>query len=362
MVHQIHPNIIRQGLFLVFLILIGIIIVKEMFFLLGAFLGAVTLYVIMRPAMLILVLKKKWKKWIAALLMMGVSVVILMIPMLWFLSYAITLLKPVFQNPDLLNQTLNQLHEYIETRFSIDLLTTDNLKVIGSSLVGFGKNMFEGTMSSIGNIVIMYCILYFMLIETTSIEKWLRNNIPFKNKNVQKSMREFRNLVYSNALGIPLVALIQGGVGLLGYWILGVEQYILMGLLTAICSVIPLLGSMLIYLPLMVFELSQGRVWQGIGVGLWGFILIGSVDNLARLAIQKKLANIHPLITLFGAFIGVNMFGFLGIIFGPLMISMFFLLIKIYIDEFGIVNADEFSNTIANPEIPLTEQNQKPAE
>lgn len=339
--NKINPNIIRQGLFLVFLLFLGIIILKEMYFMLGAFLGAITLYVLMRPAMLKLIINRKWKKWIAALFMMLISVILLIIPFGWLTTYAIKTIRPLIQNPEVINHTFLQINDYLIQNLSLDILSAKNLSNINSSILSFAQKTIEETMSGVGNIMLMYVILYFMLIETTSIEKWLRHNIPFKNQNVQTSISEFRSLVYSNAIGIPLVAVAQGTVGLLGYWIFGVDQFILMGLLTAISSVVPIVGSMLIFLPVMIYELSQGRIWQGVGVGLWGIFLIGSVDNIARLMIQKKLANIHPLITLFGAFIGINMFGFLGIIFGPLLISMFFVLIKIYINEFGVADADE---------------------
>ena len=125
---------------------------------------------------------------------------------------------------------------------------------------------------------------------------------------------------------------------MIGYGIFGVKEFVLMGVLTAICSMIPVVGSMLIYLPLGVYQLAIGNTTNGIFLLLWGFVLIGSVDNIARFMLQKKMANMHPLITLFGVFIGVNMFGFMGIIFGPVLLSMFLLLVKIYVDEFGKAN------------------------
>jgi predicted PurR-regulated permease PerM len=92
---------------------------------------------------------------------------------------------------------------------------------------------------------------------------------------------------------------------------------------------------MVVWLPLMIYELSQGHQTAGIGIGLWGLILVGSVDNIARFLIQKKIADVHPLITIFGVLIGVNLFGFIGIVFGPILISMFILLLRVYMDEFG---------------------------
>ncbi len=67
---------------------------------------------------------------------------------------------------------------------------------------------------------------------------------------------------------------------------------------------------------------------------VYGFGIIGTVDNIFRFVLQKKLGDVHPLITVFGVIIGINIFGFVGLIFGPIFISMFILLVKIYMNEF----------------------------
>jgi predicted PurR-regulated permease PerM len=99
----------------------------------------------------------------------------------------------------------------------------------------------------------------------------------------------------------------------------------------------------MVWIPLAIYTLSLGAQWQGIGVALWGFLVIGSVDNIARFVLQRKLADVHPLITIFGVIIGINLFGFIGVVFGPLLISMFLLLVKIYLNEFGKADADSHS-------------------
>jgi predicted PurR-regulated permease PerM len=137
------------------------------------------------------------------------------------------------------------------------------------------------------------------------------------------------------------VALIQGVVGTLGYWLFGVDEFLLMGILTAISSVIPIIGTLAIYLPLAIYQYVEGGAFEGIGVALWGLIVIGSIDNIARFLVQKKLADVHPLITLLGVIIGINMFGFIGVIFGPLLLSVIFILGRIYVDEFGKVDANK---------------------
>lgn len=337
---QIHPNIIRQLFFLAVLIFLGIIIFKELYFLISSFLGAVALYVILLYPMKYLIVVKKWWPSLAALFLMIVSLIIMVIPFAYMIKVAIEKITPLVNNPALIKDIFEKIHQYLLSNFGIDLLNEENISKINGQVVPMAQSTLGGTMTAIGNIFFTYLIVYFMLVQTREIHRWLRKNLPLKSGNVTTVIRDIRGLVYSNALGIPIVALIQGLAATLGYWLFGVDEYILMGILTAISSVLPIIGTLAVYLPLAIFQFAVGEPWEGIGVGLWGFIVIGAVDNIARFLVQKKLADVHPLITLFGVFIGINMFGFIGVIFGPLMLSFFLILVQIYRDEFGKANAN----------------------
>lgn len=335
MINQIHPNKIRQLFFLSVIILLFIVISKELYSMLSAFLGAITLYALLRNLMIQLVIKYHFKKWLASLLLILSTLIVIILPSIWIVSISIEKLQPIINNPTLFNQSFEKIHIYLIQKAHIDILNADNIAKINAFVIGYAKNIVGGTMSTLGNVFIAFFVLYFMLVETFEIESWLRNNVPFKNSNVNKIMTESRNLIVSNAIGVPIVAMLQGLTGLIGYFIFGVNDFVFLGLLTAICSMIPVVGAMIIWVPILLYQLSIGNTWQGIAIGLWGLLLIGSIDNIARFALQKKMANVHPLITIFGVLIGINIFGFLGIIFGPILFSIFFLLVKIYLDEYG---------------------------
>ncbi|MBK9735652.1 MAG: AI-2E family transporter [Saprospiraceae bacterium] len=337
---QIHPNTIRQVFFICLLVFLGYLIVSQLYFMLGAFLGAITLYVILMHPMKYLVVVKNWKPWLASLTLMMLSLIIMVIPIGYLTSVAIERIMPVINNPEILKDVVSQVNLYLLTNYNIDILKSDNVEKISGQILPFAQKTLGGTMSAVGNIFLMYLVLYFLLVQARDVEQWLKNNVPFKTANVKKILSEVKNLVYSNALGIPIVAIIQGIAGCIGYWIFGVEEFLLMGILTAISSVIPIIGTLAVYLPLAVYQFAVISPWQGIGVALWGLIIIGSIDNVARFLVQKKLADVHPLITLLGVFMGINLFGFLGVIFGPLLLSIFILLVRIYIDEFGKVDAN----------------------
>ena len=141
-------------------------------------------------------------------------------------------------------------------------------------------------------------------------------------------------MVFSNAIGIPLVAFAQGLVGLVGYLVIGVKEPFFWFGVTCIAGMLPVIGAALAYIPLIIIFFANDQTWQGIAMIFYGFGVIGTVDNVLRFTLLRKVGNVHPLTTVFGVIIGLNLFGFIGLIFGPLLISLFMLLLKIYSSEF----------------------------
>lgn len=332
---QVSPNKIKQILFLSILILLFLILFKELYFFLPSLLGAITLYIILRKWMITLCVKRKFKRWAAALVLLIISFVAFVFPMVWIFTFIVNAVRPLLHNPYAITTILDKMNQYIQAEWKLDIMSSTNISQVSSYLLSIAQSMLGGTFNAVGNIAVMYLLLYFLLAQNVEIELWLRKNIPFKPSNVQKFILEFRNLVFSNAIGIPIVAVIQGIIGLIGYWIFGVDNFFLMSIFTAICSVIPMVGSTLVWLPLGIYMIAIGHQGSGIGILLWGGIVIGSIDNVARFILQKKIADVHPLVTIFGVIVGVSLFGFIGLVFGPLLLSMFFLLVKIYLDEYG---------------------------
>jgi predicted PurR-regulated permease PerM len=200
---------------------------------------------------------------------------------------------------------------------------TNILQVLGSSIYSF-----------VINVVVILFVLYYMLLSNDTLEKAMREILPFKEENKQIVAEETRMIIQANAIGIPLLAIIQGVFAYMGYLFLGVDNAILYAILTAFATIIPLVGTTIVWAPLGIGLLLNGDYVNGIVLLLYGFIIIGGVDNVARFLLQKQLANIHPLITIFGVFIGIPMFGFWGVIFGPLLISLFILFFNMYRHEY----------------------------
>ena len=105
--------------------------------------------------------------------------------------------------------------------------------------------------------------------------------------------------------------------------------------ITTIGSMIPFVGTAIGIVPVTILMFTQGENWQAIAVLIYGIVVVGSSDNIIRLYVLKRLSDVHPLITLIGVVVGVPLFGFIGLIFGPLLVSLFLLIVMIYKKEYG---------------------------
>ena len=121
---------------------------------------------------------------------------------------------------------------------------------------------------------------------------------------------------------------------LVGYWIFGVESFVFWGVLTGVFSIVPIVGCALVWVPICIYMVMEGDTANAIWLAVYSFVVTGGVDNVLRFTILDKIGDVHPIITTIGIIIGVPMFGFMGFIFGPLLVSYLLLLVKIYRVEF----------------------------
>jgi predicted PurR-regulated permease PerM len=330
------PNkIIRQVFLIIIIILVAIVLFRELQTFIPAVLGAYTLYLIMRKYMFRLTGKYKWKKGLTAGLLMLISFLVIMLPILLLVNMMASKVNFAIEHSNSVITTITQYIQKYEKQWGFEILNDSNITKVTNWGAQTLPTILNATLSTLVSILVMYFILYFMLTQAKEVENGITSWLPLNDQNAQQLRKDTNKLVLSNAIGIPLIALAQGIVGLIGYLIIGIPEPWFWFAVTAITAMLPVVGAALAYIPLGLLQFANGDISKGVIVLLFGFIIIGSVDNVFRFWLNKKLGDIHPLITIFGVIIGVNLFGFIGIIFGPILISLFLLLIKVYSNEYG---------------------------
>lgn len=328
-------NRIRQVVLLVIILFIGFLIVRELYDFLPGFLGAVTFYIIGRSLYFNLVEKRKWRKSITALLFMLAFLVVIGFP----LYYAVRLVTPkinaAFGHSDELMAGIRALGDQVQVITGVEVLTQENLAKMQDSLANFIPTFLNSTANILSNLLVMFFVLFFMFVNGRAMEKSLHTFIPLSDENIDVLAKETMHMVRANAIGIPLISLIQGVTAMLGYWIFGLKDWGMWGFLTGVFAFFPIVGTVLVWLPLVIFLYSQDLNWQATGLMIYSLVVTGNVDYLARITLMKKIGDVHPLITIFGVIVGLRLFGFMGFIFGPLVFSYLIILMKIYTHEFG---------------------------
>ena len=201
---------------------------------------------------------------------------------------------------------------------------------IGASALGLVGTATRLTL----NLTISFFGLYYVLKHPREVWLDARPYIPFSNANTEKLGKRFKDVTVSTVIGTGVVAALQGVLVGVAFWVAGLPNGVFWGVVTMAVAILPVVGSGLIWGPAAIVLIMQGRVLAGILMIIWGAIVVGGIDNLIRPLIYRRFSAIHPLITLIGAIAGVNYFGLLGLLIGPLALSYFFELIRMYREEY----------------------------
>lgn len=313
---------------------LGLLLFLKMTPFMGGILGACTIYIMVRDQMLYLTQKKKIRKSVTAIILLIEAILCFLVP----LSLAVWLLISKLQTVNVYTatfvDTITNLADWIHRKTEYDLLSKENISSIASILPGIGQFLMGGISSFAVNLFVLVFVLYFMLIGGTKMEQYIYELLPFSDSNKKHVMNEINMIVRANAIGIPLLAIIQGAIATLGYYLFDAPSALLFGFLTCFATVIPIVGTTLVWFPLAAYMAISGDWPHAIGLLLYCGLIVTNIDNLIRFILQKKMADTHPLITIFGVVIGLSLFGFMGVIFGPLLISIFILCVNIFKEQY----------------------------
>jgi predicted PurR-regulated permease PerM len=192
-----------------------------------------------------------------------------------------------------------------------------------------------GTATRVGIQLTIACFgLFYLLLAPGGTWPSVRPFIPFSSRNAEVLRTRFRDVTFSTLIGTGATAAVQGLLVGLAFWTVGLSNAVFWAVVTLIVSILPVVGSGLIWGPGAATLALEGRWGWAIGLVLWGILVVGNVDNLIRPYVFRRWARIHPFITIIGAFAGISWFGLLGLVIGPLAISYFFELIRMYRAEY----------------------------
>lgn len=326
---------INRYFFLGVIILFALFLLFSLIAFFTAFLAAVMFYVLSKPMVEHLIKKKKWKKSMAAVLVIVISFFIILLPISLMGTMLFGKIEQIAGNMQAtIIQPMKNLDALLQKKFHITLISDKNIAQAESYLTGFISSLLNQGLNLLGAITMMYFFLYFLIVNINRMEAAIVFYLPFGRHKIELFGEELKAQTFSNAVGVPLIAVVQGLIGYVSYLIAGVSEPGFYAVLTGFASILPLIGTGLIWIPMAIYLLANGLTWQGIFILSWGLIVLSSMDNVVRFVLAKRMADVHPVVTVLGVIIGVQYFGITGLVFGPLLISYFIILLRIYYLEY----------------------------
>lgn len=312
---------------------LGIILFRQARPFFGGILSAFTLYILLRRPTFRLAEKLR-RPTLATVIMILAVILFIAVPLTLIIWFIVSRIQQAEWNVGEIIAPAQQMFDIIEKRFGIDIVSQQTISFVAGKLTSLGQSVLGGIGNFFVNLLVAVLLLFFLLNGGRKMEQYLASIIPMKNINKRETMEKVNKMVKSNAIGIPMVATLQGIIAFIGYMIFDVPNAGLAAIATGFCSIVPIVGTMVVWVPLGIYFMVLGQWGQAIGLLVFSAIFISQSDNLLRFILQKKMADTHPLITIFGVFLGLSLFGFIGIIFGPLLVSLFLLFVDMFRKEY----------------------------
>lgn len=199
-----------------------------------------------------------------------------------------------------------------------------------SSAYAFVQQMLSNLVTFFMSLFIMSFVVFFLLRDSKKIKELFVELFPLPTNYQHKLVAKVEGAISGVLKGTFLIALLQGVVGVMGYMIFGLPQPLLWAAATVITSMIPMVGTSLVLIPAVVYLFLTGHTGQAIGMIVWGVLVIGLVDNFASPRLIGKNLKIHPVLALLSVVGGLQLFGFLGFLFGPIIMAVFVALVELY--------------------------------
>lgn len=228
------------------------------------------------------------------------------------------------------NTTLSKFAQSFFNDTSLNIEVENYFKDILDWVIGHFNSVFTVVFNGILGFILMLISVYYMLRNAVFIREHIIVWSPLPDRYDEEILSVLKGSIDAVISGRFVVSLIQGLLIGVGFFIFGVGSPVLWGFVGAIASLVPTIGTAIITVPAVIFLFANGNVGMAVGLLVWSAMIVGLIDNVLSVVILNRKTKVNPLIILFSILGGVEFFGAVGILAGPLLVSAFLSLMKIY--------------------------------
>ena len=228
----------------------------------------------------------------------------------------------------------HKFNQYVDlSELDLNSLLLENLRRLSTFAINQTSRIIKGFSFIIINFCLVVISLYYVFKDGDQLLRKIRETIPLAPQDKDLLFTRLEEMVYATLYGGILVALIQGFLGGFAFWFLGLSSPIFWGTVMAFLSFLPIVGCFLVWGPVVVYFFFQGLLLKGILLLVWGAVVVGLSDNFLRPILISKRTKLHTILLFFGVLGGIKAFGLLGLIVGPLVVSVSITILDIYSEK-----------------------------
>lgn len=201
-------------------------------------------------------------------------------------------------------------------------ILVDSLKATSGALASRTLGLVGGAIGAIVQSFFVIVTMYYLFRDGDQILDGGRRFLPLEDSQTEAIFARTREVISASVYGVITVATVQGTLGGLAFWFLGLPSALLWGVLMTLLSMIPMAGSWLVWIPAVAYLAATGHWVKAISLALWGALVVGTIDNFLRPRLVGQRAHLHELLVFFSVIGGLKLFGFLGIVLGPVVLAI----------------------------------------
>ncbi len=254
-------------------------------------------------------------------------------------------------NSPVMGSFLRRLGQYVDLeKLRSQQFLSDWLKGASGAIAGHTLSFVGGALGTIVESFFVIFTMYYLFRDGDQIIRALPAALPLDRRESEAIFARAREVISASVYGVIIIALIQGMLGGLAFWALGLPSALVWALAMALLSMIPMAGSYFVWVPAAIFLAATGHWGKAVMLAAWGVLVVGTVDNFLRPKLVGKQAKLHELFIFFSVIGGLQVFGVLGVVLGPVVLAITLSLLSVF------KHLDRQSESVAHPSPVETEK------
>jgi predicted PurR-regulated permease PerM len=222
-----------------------------------------------------------------------------------------------------IDRALNWVGQYVDlSQFNSQQFIADRLKSLGGAIAGRTLGLVGGVVGIVIEVFFVIFTMYYLFRDGERMREAVYNVLPLNDRRASEIIDRTQEVISASVYGVLVIALIQGTLGGIAFWALGLPSSLLWGVVMVFLSMIPMAGAFVVWVPAAIYLVITGDWGKAIILTVWGALVIGSVDNFLRPKLVGEKTRLHELLIFFSVLGGLQVFGVIGLVLGPVVVAI----------------------------------------